>query len=80
MANLAWFYVFAEYLIWKSGKFAKTVFYFLKPEKKHYCNIMVPGKATNDGDGLGMEVPCQLFFLAEEQFIIIVQEKLSKLL
>ena len=41
---------------------------------------MVPGKATNDGDGLGMEVPCQLFFLAEEQFIIIVQEKLSKLL
>ena len=41
---------------------------------------MVLGKATNDGDGLGMEVPCQLFFLAEEQFIIIVKEKLSKLL
>ena len=38
------------------------------------------GKTTNAGDGLGMKVPCQLFFLAEEKFIIILQEKHSKLL
>ena len=64
----------------KSGKFAKTVFYFLKSDKNHHCKITVTGKATNAGDGLGMKVPCQLFFLAEEKFIIILQEKLSKLL
>ena len=62
-----------------SGKFAKTVFYFLKSDKNHHCKITVTGKATNAGDGLGMKVTCQLFFLAEEKFIIILQEKLSKL-
>ena len=64
----------------KSGKFATTVFCFLKSDKNHHCKITVTGKTTNAGDGLGMKVPCQLFFLAEEKFIIIVQEKLSKLL
>lgn len=64
----------------KSGKFAKIVFYFLKTNKDHHCKITVTGKAINAGDGLGMKVPCQLFFLAEEKFINILQEKLSKLL
>ena len=64
----------------KSGKFPKRVFYYLKSDKNHHCKITVTGKATNAGDGLGMKVPCQLFFLAEEKFIIILQEKLSKLL
>ena len=64
----------------KLGKFAKTVFYILKCDKNHHCKITVTGKAINAGDGLGMKVPCQLFFLAEEKFIIIIQEKLSKLL
>ena len=64
----------------KSGKFAKTVFYFLKSDKNHHYKITVTRKATNAGDGLGMKAPCQLFFLAEEKFIIILQEKLSKLL
>ena len=64
----------------KSGKFAKTVFYFLKADKSHLCKISIIGKAINAGDGLGMKVPCRLFFLAEEKFIKILQEKLSKLL
>ena len=64
----------------KSEKFAKTVFYFLKSDKNHDCKMTVTGKATNVGDRLGMKVPCQLFFLAEEEFIIILQEKRSKLL
>ena len=63
----------------KSGKFAKTVFYFLKSDKNHHCKITVTGEATNDGDKLRMKVPCQLFFLAKEKFIIIFKGKLSKL-
>ena len=35
----------------KSGKFAKTVCYFLKSDKSHHCKITVTGKATNAGDG-----------------------------
>ena len=33
-------------------------------------------QATNSGDGHEVKVPCQLFFLDEEKFIIIPQEKL----
>ena len=63
----------------KSGKFVKAVFYFLKSDKNHHCKITVTSrKAANAGDRLGMKVPCQLFFLAEEKFIIILQEKLNK--
>ena len=64
----------------KSGKFAKTVLYFLKSDKNHHSKITVTGKATNAGNGLGMKVPCQLFFLAEEKFIIMLQGKFSKFL
>ena len=64
----------------KSGKFAKTVFYFLESDKNHHCKITVTGKTINAGDGLGMKVLCKLFFLAKEKFVIILQEKLSKLL
>ena len=71
--------VIGYFSLGKSGKFAKTVFYFLKSDKNHHC-ATVTGKATNASDGHGMKVPCQLFFLAEEKFIITPQEKLSKLL
>jgi len=64
----------------KSGKFAKTIFYFLKTDKTHGCTITVTGKAINARDGLGMKVPCKLSFIAEKKFIDILQEKLAKLL
>ena len=64
----------------KSGKFAKTVFYFLNSDKNHHCKMTVTGKTTNAGDGLGMKVASQIFFLVEEKFIIVVKEKLNKLL
>ena len=38
----------------KSGKFAKTVFYFLKSGKNRHSKIAATGKATNAGDGLGV--------------------------
>lgn len=64
----------------KSGKFAKTVFYFLKTDKSHGCKIKVTGKAINAGDLLGMKVPCKVIFDAERKFIDILQEKLPILL
>ena len=64
----------------KSAKFAKIVFYFLKSDKNHHCKITLTRKVTNAGGTLEVKVPSQLFFLAEENFTIILQEKLSKLL
>ena len=72
--------VIGHFPLGQSGKFAKTVFFFLKSDKNHHYKIAINGKTTNASDGLGMKVPCQLFFLAEEKFIIILQEKRSKLL
>ena len=57
----------------------KDSFLFLKSDKNHHCKITVTKEATNAVVGLEMKVPCQ-FFLAEEKFIIVLQEKLSKLL
>ena len=64
----------------KSEKFAKTIFYFLKANKKHSCVFKVLGKAINGGDGLGVQVPCRLLFFAEEKYIIVLKEKLCTLL
>ena len=64
----------------KSGKFSKSVFYFLKSDKNHHCKINVTGNAIKAVGGHGMKVLCQLLFLAEEKFIIILQEKVGKVL
>ena len=41
----------------KKGKFAKAIFNFLKKDKKHFCRLNVPGKATSAGNRWGMKVP-----------------------
>ena len=58
------------------GKSGKTIFYFLKANKRHSCVIKVLGKAINGGDGLGMKVPCRLLFFADEKYINVLKEKL----
>ena len=64
----------------KSGKFAKTIFYFLKANQLNSCNVIVRGKAVNEGDGKGMKVPCRLLFSAEERFINVLQKQLYQML
>ena len=64
----------------KSGKFAKTIFYFLKANEKHSCVINVLGKAINAGDGLGMKVHSRLLFFPEEKYINVLKVKLCTLL
>ena len=67
-------------LLRKSGKFAKTIFYYLEADKKHSCRVSVTGKAVKAGDSLGTTFPYRSFFTAEEKYINILQEKLSVLL
>ena len=38
----------------RTGRFAKTVFYFLRADEKGSCTAKVKGKAVNLGDGTGM--------------------------
>ena len=64
----------------KSGKFAKTIFYFLNTNNKNSFVIRVLRKAINDDHGLGMKVPCHLLFFAKENYINVLKEKLCTLL
>ena len=43
-----------------SGKYAKTIFYFLRNDSVNVCKVKVTGKAVNLSDDKGMRVPCVL--------------------
>ena len=61
----------------KTGRFAKTVFYFLRADKSiNSCTVIVRGKAVNLGDGEGMQVPCTLHFKGEKAFIEVLRKQL----
>ena len=50
-----------------SGKFAKTIFYFLRAGEWSECKVIVTGKPVNRGDGDGMQVPCLLKFHGQKR-------------
>ena len=46
----------------KSGKYVKTIFYFLKNDPLNICQVKITGKAVNLGDNKGMRISCLLQF------------------
>ena len=46
----------------KSGKYAKTMFYFLKTDPLNICLAKITEKAVNLGDNRGMRISCLLQF------------------
>ena len=46
----------------KSGKYAKTIFYFLKTDAWNIHHVKITGKAVNLEDNKGMIIPCLLQF------------------
>jgi uncharacterized SAM-dependent methyltransferase len=63
----------------KSGRFGKTIFYFLRADIYSSCTVIIKGKAVNLGDGYGMQVPCKLKFFAQEKYVEILQKELKQL-
>ena len=53
----------------KFGKFAKTIFCFLRADELSSCKIVVTGNPVNLGDGEGMQVSCKLIFTGIEKCI-----------
>ena len=62
----------------KTGRFSKTIFYFLRCEHNDCKVKIVDGKAFNLGDGMGMRFPCILVFRGQSEFIDILSNELSK--
>ena len=60
-----------------SGKFAKTIFYFLRADEWSECKVIVTGKPVNCRDGDSMQVPCLLKFHGQKSLIGILKQQLD---
>ena len=60
----------------KSGKFAKTIFYFLRADEVSSCKLVVTVKPVYLGDDQGMQVPCKLIFTGVKKCIDILKRHL----
>ena len=62
----------------ENGKFAKTIFYFLRADSYGKCNITVTGKPVNLGDADEMQVPCVLHLSGQKSMgEILKQQKMT---
>ena len=60
-----------------SGKFVKTIFYFLPADEWSEYKVIVTGKPVNHGDGDGMQVPCLPKFHGQKSLIGILKQQLD---
>ena len=59
----------------KSGRFAKTMLYYLGSHPQVKCTAKVTGTRFNLGDGEGLRVFCILQFNGEREFISVLKKK-----
>lgn len=64
----------------KSGRFAKTISFFLRTSNDNSCKVEVTGKRVNLGDGHGLQIPCNLHFTGHVNFINKLKEILPPLM
>ena len=62
-----------------SGRFAKTIFYFLRSDAYSSVWTKVIGKRCNFGDGEGMQVPCKLSLSGQPKFVSLLRKELMKM-
>ena len=61
----------------KTGRYAKTIFYFLRANPTNIANITVTGKGVNLGDREGLQIPCKISFQGEEKYIEILKKQVN---
>ena len=54
---------------WKTGRYAKTVSYFLRANPMNAARITDTGKTVNFGNEQDMQIPCIILFKREEIYI-----------
>ena len=62
-----------------SGRFAKTIFYFLHSDAYSSPWAKVTGKRCNLGDGEGMQAPCKLSLSGQPKFVSLLRKELMKM-
>ena len=63
----------------KSGKFAKTVFFFMRTGEINSATVKITGKVGNKGKGMGIEVPCSITFIGSKSMLDKLKEILYQL-
>ena len=63
----------------KSGKYVKTIFYFLKTDPLNICDVKITEKAVNLGDNKRMRIPGLLQYTGNCKMMDILQELICKL-
>ena len=63
----------------KSGRLAKTIFYFLHSGAYSSALAKVASKRCNLGDGEGTQVPCKLSLSGQPKFVSFLRKELLKI-
>ena len=61
----------------KTGRYAKTVFYFLQANPMNTASITAPGKRVNFGDRQDLQIPCTILFKGEKKYIEVLRKQLN---
>ena len=62
-----------------SGRFTKTIFYFLRSDAYSSAWANVTGKRCNLGNREGMQVPCKLSLPGQPKFVSLLCKELMKM-
>ena len=62
-----------------SGKFPKTIFYFLRSDTYCKCYAEVSGKRRNLKDGKVLQVPCNIIITGQKKYVNIIKHGLQKI-
>ena len=60
-----------------NGKFAKTIFFFLRSNLANTCKVIITGSPVNLGRKKGMQVPCKLELDGKIQYVEILKIHLT---
>ena len=62
-----------------SGRFAKTIFYFLRSNAYSSARTKVTGNRCNLGGEDGIQVPCKLSLSGQPKFVSLLRKELMKM-
>ena len=60
----------------KTGRYVKTVFYFLRANPMNTAGITVTGKRVSSGDRQGLQIPSTILFKGEK-YIEVLKKQLN---
>ena len=63
----------------ESGRFAQTIFFFLRADSTASCTATVTGQPVDLGDLLGQKVPCKLRLSGRKDYVNVLDATLKNL-